>query len=118
MTKKLVPALVVALLAAAVASSAFATTRPAIIINVRVNVSDNAMTFSQYRAQRGWGVHFIVRNIGKKPHKVDIGGLVTPVLLPGKRARVSASLEERGRFPFKVTVNSAGPRHTGWFTVF
>jgi hypothetical protein len=104
--------------AASAVPSATATTRPINIINIRVNVTDFALSMTQYRARRGYGVHFIVTNRGKVPHKVDIGGLVTPVLAPGKRAKVSASLEERGRFPYKVTLNSAGVKHAGWFIVF
>jgi hypothetical protein len=104
--------------AAAAVPSAGATTRPINVINVRVDVTDSTLTMTHYRARRGYGVHFIVTNRGKLPHRVDIGGLVTPLLRPGRRAKVSASLEERGRFPFKVTVNSAGAKHAGWFIVF
>jgi hypothetical protein len=107
-----------AAVAAVSAQSAAATTRPINILNVRVTVTDSALTMSHYRAHRGWGAHFIVTNRGRLPHRVDIGGLLTPVLAPGRRAKVSASLEERGRFPFKVTLNSAGRKHAGWFIVF
>lgn len=98
--------------------TASGTTQPTILITVRVTVSDTATTFSRYRARRGWGVHFDVRNTGKVPHRIDIAGLVTPVLKPGQKARVSASLEERGRFPYKVTLNARGAKHAGWFTVY
>jgi hypothetical protein len=112
-------ALLLALAAVGVAlPDASATTRPINVVNIRVNVTDSTLTMTSYRARRGYGVHFIVTNRGTKPYRVDIGGLETPILQPGRRARVSASLEERGRFPFKVTVNSAGRRHSGWFIVF
>ena len=51
---------------------------------------------SQYTAQRGWAAHFVVRNSGTKPYAVDIGGLLTGPIAPGKKKTVSASLEERG----------------------
>jgi Cupredoxin-like domain len=107
----------VAAVAASLLPSASATTAPTIIITVRVNVTDSAIRFSQLRVRRGWGVHFVVRNGGKRPHRVDIGGLVTPVIQPGKRGRVSASLEERGRYPFRVTLNGT-PRQKGFFIVY
>jgi hypothetical protein len=115
--KKLVPAIALAAVAASLGPSASATTQPSIIINVSVSVTDTGIRFSHTRARRGWGVYFNVVNRGKRPHRVDIGGLVTPVLQPGKRARVGANLEERGRYPYKVTLNP-GPRHRGFFIVY
>jgi hypothetical protein len=108
-----------AVIAAALAApNGSATTAPVIVITVRVNVTDTAFTMTQYRARRGWGAHFIVTNAGTRPHRVDIGGLLTPIIQPGKRARVSAGLEERGRYPVKITLNNGGPKHSGWFTVY
>jgi hypothetical protein len=62
-------------------------------------------------------VHFVVRNVGKQPHAVDIGGLQTGVIRPGKKKTVSASLEERGTYPYKV-VGGASSRQSGIFRVF
>jgi hypothetical protein len=115
--KKLIPVIALAAMAASLGPSASATTQPSIIINVNVSVTDTAISFSQKRARRGWGVYFYVTNRGKKPHRVDIGGLVTPVIQPGKRARVGANLEERGRYPYRVTLNGS-PRHRGFFIVY
>jgi hypothetical protein len=110
---------IVALAISALPASAAAptTTAPTIQITVQVKVSEAGVVFSRYRARRGWGVHFNIRNLGKKPHRVDIGGLVTPVIKPGGRARVSANLEERGKYPYKVTLNAAG-KSTGFFVVY
>jgi hypothetical protein len=118
--KKLTFLLAVAALAiSALPASAAApsTTAPTIQISVTVRVSDTGVIFSRYRARRGWGVHFNVNNVGKKPHRVDIGGLVTPVIKPGGKARVSANLEERGKYPYKVTLNPAG-KSSGFFIVY
>jgi hypothetical protein len=120
-TKALVIVAIAALAAGGAAMAAptgSVTTAPVIIITVRVNVTDTAFTMTRYRARRGWGAHFVVTNAGKKPHRLDIGGLLTPVIAPGKRARVSAGLEERGRYAVKITVNNGGPKHSGWFTVY
>lgn len=118
--KKLALPFVVAVLvisALPAAAAAPATTQPTIQITVNVKVSEAGLVFSRDRARRGWGVHFDVRNVGKKPHRVDIGGLVTPVIKPGGKARVSATLEERGKYPYKVTLNPAG-KSSGFFLVY
>jgi hypothetical protein len=115
--KRLLLLLAVAGVGASLLPTASATTAPNIIINVRVSVTDSAIKFSPKRARRGWGAHFIVTNTGKRPHRVDIGGLVTPVIQPGNKRRVSASLEERGRYPYRVTLNGT-PRQRGFFIVY
>ena len=117
------PKMILLVLAAAAAAvtvlpAATATTAPTINIDINVTVTDSAVKFARYRARRGWGVDFIVTNRGRKPHKLVIGGLPTPVLRPGKKAMVRAVMEERGRYPFSVTVNAAGAKHKGWFIVY
>ena len=72
---------------------------------------------TRYKARRGWAVHFVVRNTGSKPYAVDIGGLLTGPIAPGKKKTVSASLEERGRYPFKVLVPAPSRQHVGVFRV-
>ena len=113
----LLAAAALAISALPASAAAPTTTAPTIQINVTVRVSDNGVIFSRYRARRGWGVHFNVTNVGKKLHRVDIGGLVTPVIKPGGKARVSANLEERGKYPYKVTLNPAG-KSSGFFIVY
>lgn len=111
----------VAVLAASLAvlvPSGTATTEPSVQINVKVTVTDTAITMSRYRARRGWGAHFIITNTGRKPHTVDIGGLVSKVIKPGGKATVSASLDERGKYPFSVKLNASGPGHRGVFVVY
>jgi hypothetical protein len=115
-----------AILVSAVLSSSFlmlvpagtATTQPAVQVTIKVKVTDTAMTLSTRSARRGWGAHFVVQNLGHKPHVFEIGGLKSKVIPPGGRATVSASLDERGKFPYKVVLNAAGPAHRGVFTVF
>jgi hypothetical protein len=104
--------------AAALVPSATATTAPTVTVKIQVQVSDTAVKMTPPRGRRGWGADFVVRNVGRKPHKMVIGGLSTRLLKPGARAVVRAILEERGRFPYRVTVNAAGPKHKGWFIVY
>lgn len=95
-----------------------ATTQPSVQITVKVSLTDSTLTMSTYRARRGWGAHFVIRNLGHKPHTFDIGGLVSKVIAPGGKAVVSASLDVRGKFPYSVKLNSAGASHRGVFTVY
>ena len=111
----------VALAAAAVGAVAFlpgasATTAPVLTVKVQVTVSDVGVKLSQTQSYRGWAAHFIVRNVGTKPHKFVIGPLSTPVLKPGGRAVVKAELVLRGRVAYRDALNSS-PRSRGYFKV-
>jgi uncharacterized protein (DUF58 family) len=97
--------------------SATATTAPAVQVTIKVTVTDKGITMSRYQARRGWAAHFVVRNTGTKPYAVDIGGLLTGLIKPGTRKTVSASLEERGTYPFKVILSSPTKKHSGVFRV-
>ena len=119
MKRKLAVTLAVALAALAVilVPTGGATTQPAIQITIKVTVTDAKISMSQYTARRGWGAHFVIRNLGTKPYTVDIGGLVSKVIAPGKRDVIKASLDERGKYPFKVIPNRASAKHSGVFRV-
>jgi hypothetical protein len=103
--------------ALALLPSATATTAPAVQVTIRVTVSDHGIKMSQYTAQRGWAAHFVVRNAGTKPYAVDIGGLLTGPIAPGKKKTVSASLEERGPYPYKVVLTPVPKKYKGIFRV-
>jgi hypothetical protein len=117
MLRKLVPGLVlVSAAAAAVLPAASATTAPSFIINVQVTMSDSAVKLSKTQAHRGWGVNFLIRNVGKKPHKFQIGGVQTPALVPGGRYKLEVNLELRGKVTYRDQLNQ-GPRTRGFFKV-
>ena len=116
-TKLLLGLATVAALTAIVAPTSTATTEPAVQITIKVTLTDSTITMSRLTAKRGWGGHFVIRNTGKKPHSVDIGGLRTGKIRPGGRAVIKASFETRGRYPFRVILNSSGAKHTGIFRV-
>jgi hypothetical protein len=116
-TKLLLGLATAAVLTAIVAPVGTATTEPAVQITIRVTLTDTSISMSRLTARRGWGGHFVIRNTGKKPHSVDIGGLRTGKIKPGGRAVIKASFETRGKYPFRVILNSSGARHTGIFRV-
>jgi len=106
-----------ATLTAIVVPTSTATTEPAIQITIKVTLTDSTITMSRLTAKRGWGGHFVIRNMGRKPHSVDIGGLRTGTIKPGGKAVIKASFETRGKYPFRVVLNSSGAKHTGFFRV-
>ena len=110
--------LLLVVLAALVAAlpMASATTAPSYLINVRVTLSDAGVKLSATQAYRGWGANFIVRNVGRKPHKFVIGGLATPTLGPGKKHTLRTDLVLRGRVSYSDPLNP-GPRSRGFFKV-
>ena len=54
----------------------------------------------------------MITNKGKKPHVFDIGGLKTAPIAPGKKRKLGAFLDDRGKFPYKVD-----RKVRGYFTV-
>jgi hypothetical protein len=116
-TKFLLGLATAAVLTAIVVPLGAATTEPAIQITIKVTLTDTSITMSRLTAKRGWGGHFVIRNTGKKPHSVDIGGLRTGTIKPGGKALIKASFETRGKYPFRVVLNSSGTKHTGIFRV-
>ena len=115
--RKLVLALVAgALGAAALLPGASATTAPVLTVKIQVQVSDVGLKLSDTQSYRGWAAHFIVRNVGKKVHKFQIGPLSTPVLKPGGRAVIRTELVLRGRVLYRDPLSS-GPRSRGYFKV-
>jgi hypothetical protein len=115
-TKALVVLVAAVAVTAVAGGGASATTNPAVQITIKVTVTDSGVKMSQYTARRGWGAHFVIRNNGKKAHVVDIGGLRTHAIKPGRRAVIKASLETRGKYPFGLVVN-ANTKQSGFFRV-
>jgi hypothetical protein len=116
-TRLLLLLTVAAVAGLAVLPSATATTAPAVQVTIKVTVNDHGITMSTLTARRGWAAHFVVRNTGTKAYAVDIGGLLTGPIAPGKKKTVSASLEERGTYPFRVVLKPVPKKFTGTFRV-
>jgi hypothetical protein len=116
MKKKVLLALaLVSAVAALAVPAGLATTEPALNVTIVVKITDKNVVFSSSVVRRGWRAHFLIKNLGKKPHTIDIGGLRTKSIKPGSQAKLGAELEDRGRFPYKV--DGGGPRYVGFFSV-
>jgi hypothetical protein len=88
------------------------TTSPGYNFTIKVTMTDGNVTLSRSVAKRGWLAHFVVVNRGKKGHVFDVGGLKTKLILPGKKGRVGAYLDNRGQYAVKLDA-----RLRGYFTV-
>jgi uncharacterized cupredoxin-like copper-binding protein len=63
-------------------------------------------------------VTFVFKNVGHVGHDFSINGKKTPIIQPGKTARLAITFKKKGRYPYKCTVPghaAAGMR--GVFTV-
>ena len=89
-----------------------ATTSPGYNFTITVTVKDNGVVLSRSIAKRGWRAHFVIANRGTKPHVFDIGGLKTAPIAPGKKGKLGAFLDNRGKYPYKVD-----RKIRGYFTV-
>jgi hypothetical protein len=99
-------------LAAPAIPAAPATTSPGYNFTITMTVKDNDVILSRSVAKRGWRAHFVIANKGTKPHVFDIGGLKTAPIAPGKKGKLGAFLDDRGRYPYKVD-----RKIRGYFTV-
>ena len=61
---------------------------------------------------------FVFKNVGHVLHDFKIDGKKTPLLQPGKTARLVVKLAKRGRYPYRCTVpGHAAAGMQGVFTV-
>jgi len=63
-------------------------------------------------------VIFVVTNVGKLPHDFKINGKKTPLIQPGKSARLLVTFPKKGKYPYLCTVpGHAAAGMKGIFTV-
>ena len=63
-------------------------------------------------------VTFVVTNIGHRLHDLRSGGKQTPLIQPGKTARLTISFTKKARYPYECTVpGHAAAGMKGVFTV-
>ncbi len=111
-SRAVVALLVVAALAApATSSSATATTAPDLTIDIKVTLTDSAITLSQTSVKRGQYGRFVVRNAGTRRHDFtfltprNVVVARTKVLRPGERGIVIIDLLYRGRYQVASVVD-------------
>jgi len=119
MKKFTVAAVVIAALTPAGVASA-ATAAPARAAATTISVSGKEFSFhlSKTSIPKPGTVTFRFRNAGTMEHDFSIGGKKTPLIRPGKTAKLTVAFHEKGRFKYLCTVPGhaqAGMR--GVFTV-
>ena len=70
---------------------------------VNVKAGDKGFVLTPKTAPAG-AVTFVVKNTGKLPHDFKITTKKTPVLKPGKTARLAVTFKKAGAFPYTSTV--------------
>jgi hypothetical protein len=115
-------ACVVAVLASFAASApalgSTSTTAPGEHATIGVTITDKSITvLGNDQEARGVIATFLANNFGKKPHNFTIFGKKTKKILPGHTARFTVTLQLRGRYPYRSTLDNGKGFH-GFFTVY
>ena len=74
------------------------------ITHITVAASEFKFVFSKRSIPAAGTVIFTVVNKGKISHNFFIAGKVTPMLLPGKSAKVTVRFTKRGKYPYLCTI--------------
>jgi plastocyanin len=108
---------------AAIAPAGLASARPDVTAHAAASTDAvSGKEFSFHLAKKSIAkagkVTFIFRNVGTTGHVFDIGGKKTPLVNPGKTARLTVTFHEKGRFNYLCTVpGHAQAGMKGVFTV-
>ena len=71
---------------------------------VSVRASEFKFVLSTKLISRPGVVTFAVKNAGKLPHDFKINGKKTPLIAPGKSAKLVVSFKKNGSYPYLCTV--------------
>lgn len=107
-------ALTCVVVAAAPALPAAAAARAAAI---RVAMTDHGFRFSRTSVRRGTTVVFTIRNVGTKPHNVDVVGVGrSAIIQPGRSTKLRVVFRRAGRY--QVVSDVPGQLQHGLVAVF
>jgi uncharacterized cupredoxin-like copper-binding protein len=116
------------LLLAGAAHARGLTTRPTLVFDIRVTMSDERIAVDPRRAPRGVEARFIIKNEGSKKHNFTLNGKKSPAgmrqavsetLDPGKTKTVQLLLDFRARIPYLggLDADRAKPGMRGVFVI-
>ena len=101
-----------------VASGSGAKLERASATTVSVRASEFKFVLATKVISRPGVVTFAVKNVGKLPHDFKINGKKTPLIQPGKSARLLVTFAKKGKYPYLCTVpGHAAAGMKGIFTV-
>ena len=107
------------------------TTTPDVSLDIDVTITDSRIVLTDNTAERGDGVNFHVRNVGKRVHSfalladsaqliaLDRAGLHTPLLKPKQTSILQVYMDSRGTFVYRslASADRAKPGMHGKFVV-
>jgi uncharacterized cupredoxin-like copper-binding protein len=101
----------------ALAGVAGASTRAAVTTN-QVKAGEFYFKLSSKSLKKPGKVTFVVKNVGQILHDFKIGGKQTPLIKPGKTAKLTVTFKKAGKYPYLCTVlGHASAGMEGTFTV-
>jgi uncharacterized cupredoxin-like copper-binding protein len=105
MNKLIIAAVTIAAFTPAGIASA-RTDAPARAAATAISVSGKEFSFhlSKTSIPKPGTVTFSFHNAGTMKHNFDIGGKKTPLIGPGKTAKLTVTFHEKGRFAYRCTV--------------
>lgn len=73
-------------------------------VTIKVTATDFKFKLSKASVPTGTTVVFKVTNKGKIPHDFKINGKKTPLIQPGRTAKLVVSFKKKGTYPYLCTV--------------
>lgn len=86
------------------AAGAGAATQSATATTIKVSAGDFFFTLSKASLGKPGTVVFVVKNVGHLAHDLKVAGKKTPLIQPGKSARMKVVFAKKGRFTYLCTV--------------
>jgi cytochrome c2 len=100
----------------AAAAALFAAGALAGTTGVTVTISDSSVKLSRTNAPTGT-VAYTVKDTGKKSYTFAINSKKSPVVKPGKSAKLSVAFSKAGKFTWTVAEQGTSKKRTGSFTI-
>jgi uncharacterized cupredoxin-like copper-binding protein len=97
---------------------AFAADRHTTATTIQVSGGEFFFKLSSKSLAKPGSVTFVFKNVGHVVHNLNINGKTTPLMQPGKSARLVVVFRKSGRYPYLCTVpGHAAAGMKGVFTV-
>jgi hypothetical protein len=104
------------------------TTRPSLVLDVHVTITDTRIVLDRRTAPRGVEARFVIKNTGTKAHNFTLNGKTTPTgvrqkfsrtLKPKRRVIVGLFLDQRARIPYldSLPADRSEPGMRGFFVI-
>jgi uncharacterized cupredoxin-like copper-binding protein len=117
-TRTLTVVLTFAVAALAVGGNATAKSTRTSATTIQVKGGEFYFKLSEKTLPKPGKVTFVFKNVGHVAHDLKIDGKQTPVIKPGKTAKLTVTFKKKGKYPYRCTVpGHAAAGMKGVFTV-